>query len=97
MMYRLDENREPVLEPDLIAWGDWFEAADRSVARTRVGEAVVSTVFLGIDHQFGLGPPTLFETLILGGLGDGEGERYHTWADAEAGHARWVAAIGGAS
>lgn len=34
---------------------------------------VVSTVFLGIDHSFGFGPPLLFETMVFRsrrGLGD---------------------------
>ena len=32
----------------------------------------ISTVFLGIDHNFNLeGPPLLFETMIFGGIKDG--------------------------
>lgn len=50
----------------------------------------ISTVFLGLDHSFGDGPPMLFETMIFGGSLDGEQERYSTWDEAEAGHKRWV-------
>jgi hypothetical protein len=68
----------------------------RIVAKTRVGESEVSTVFLGIDHQFGEGPPLLFETMVFGGDGmDGHTRRYTTWAEAEAGHAEVVKEIGG--
>src|SRR4051794_39297838 len=59
---------------------------------------VVSTVFLGIDHNFGFGPdkdPLLFETMIFGGderseFGESYCERYHTWGEAEAGHTQAV-------
>ena len=50
----------------------------------------VSTVFLGINHAFNDGPPVLWETLVF--MPDGEdGERYTSYEDAEAGHARYVA------
>jgi hypothetical protein len=58
-----------------------------------VGEARVSTVWLGIDHRgFGDGPPLIFETMIFGG----EYEfcaRYSTEERAVEGHARVVAAL----
>lgn len=51
----------------------------------------VSTVFLALDHRFsGDGPPIVFETMVFGGPFDQEQERYCTWVEAEAGHARWV-------
>lgn len=55
----------PVPEPDLLTWAAWFEAADRHVADTRHEFFRVSTVFLGLDHQFGKGPPILFETMVF--------------------------------
>jgi hypothetical protein len=68
-------------------------AEERRVARTQIGPEVhVSTVFLGLDHQHGVGgPPILFETMIFG-LEEEEDyqERYATWDEAEAGHARAV-------
>ena len=82
----------PVPCADLLAWAQWFEnAAARRVAQTKIGGARVSTVFLGIDHRHsGNGPPILFETMIFGGARDGWQERYATWDDAQAGHARAV-------
>ena len=50
----------------------------------------VSTVFLMIDHQFGGGPPLLYETMIFGGAHDQEQWRYSTRDAALAGHARAV-------
>jgi hypothetical protein len=66
--YVLDENHDPVLEPDVLKAGLFFEDfSKRCVAQHQVGESHVSTVFLGIDHDFSSsGPPLLFETLIEG-------------------------------
>ena len=58
---------------------------------------MVSTVFLGIDHQHDDGPPHLFETLVFGGPMDDAMERYSTWADAEAGHVAMVERVRDAS
>lgn len=64
-----------------------METADRKVRWTDLPNGVsVSTVFLGMDHSFGGGPPLLFETMIFGGNHDRYHERYSTWAEAEAGH-----------
>ena len=77
-------------EPNLFAWGEWFEKANRRVARDKIGQAVVSTVFLGLDHNHNAaGDPLLFETMILfDGCIDEYCERYATWYDAEDGHKR---------
>lgn len=83
-----------VLEPDhsvrpaeLMEWAHFFgDMAKRRVALDRVGDASVSTVFLGLDHSFGRGPPLIFETLILGGPHDQDMWRYSTWDEAVAGH-----------
>jgi hypothetical protein len=50
----------------------------------------VSTVFLGVDHSFGEGPPLIFETLVFGGPLDQEMERYSTMEQALAGHEAMV-------
>jgi hypothetical protein len=76
---------------DLMEWARWLENAkgDRIVAKTKVGDAEVSTVFLGLDHRFGDdGPPLIFETMVFGGIHDQDMERYSTWEEAEAGHKR---------
>jgi len=81
---------EPVLATDIIHWATWFEKAstnkERTVAKDKIGEAVVSTVFLGIDHSWDGGPPVLWETMIFGGKHDDYQERYSSLKDAEAGH-----------
>jgi len=72
---------------DLMEWVQWFETANRQVAKTAINDDVkVSTVFLGLDHSFGDGPPLLFETMIFGGEHDQYQERFETWEQAEVGH-----------
>lgn len=87
MQYILD-GKTPVLEPDLIKWGMWLESGNRHVGDDTLttGERV-STVFLGVDHQFGDGPPLLFESMVFNSdRFDGDMIRYSTWEEAEAGH-----------
>jgi hypothetical protein len=85
------KDHEPVQVDDLVEWGRWFEVANRRVGVDKVGSDVeVSTVFLGLDHNFCGGPPLLFETMIFGGPLDGEQERYSTWEEAENGHKAMV-------
>lgn len=74
---------------EMLEWARWFEKAreERIVAKTDVGNAYVSTVFLGSDHQWGDGPPLIFETLIFGGVHDQDMWRCSTWEEAEQQHA----------
>ena len=49
-------------------WGRAMQADPdgRRVGRTEVGEHLVSTVWLGLDHSYDLdGPPLIFETMIF--------------------------------
>jgi hypothetical protein len=76
---------------DFQTWARDFEkGTDRHVALTKLDGAEVSTVFLGLNHRFGDGPPLVFETMVFGGVCDQEQKRYSTWAEAEAGHAAMV-------
>jgi hypothetical protein len=90
-MYILN-GHAPVLERDMIAWGRWKATANVHVALTEQYGVKISTVFLGIDHNFfGESLPILFETMVFGGPMDGEQRRYSTWDEAELGHATIVA------
>ena len=92
--YTLDEKGTPVHEPDMMTWARWFESADRKVAKETIGEAEVSTVFLGLDHNWGDGPPILWETMVFGGPLDQEQERCSgSREQAEAMHAEMVAKV----
>jgi hypothetical protein len=68
--YVLDEQGEPVPEPDIVQWGQWlqtaFKTGSRHLAKDTVDPYWVSTIFLGLDHGFGDGAPVLWETIIFG-------------------------------
>ena len=83
--YILD-GHTPVICNNLMEWAEWMEKGDRVVAKTNIGEVRVSTVFLGIDHNYLGDKPLLFETMIFGGKYDEEMQRYSTWDEAEKGH-----------
>jgi hypothetical protein len=82
--YKLDGDVLVSIKAEEVEWSNRWQLRDA------VGDAVVSTVFIALDHAFGNGPPVLFETLIFGGPLADEGERYCTKAEAEAGHAKWI-------
>lgn len=93
--YILDENGEPQPEPDLMKWGLWFEDIEkRRVAWTEIEGVNVSTIFLGLDHNFSDGgPPILWESYVMGGDLDGEMRRYSSRAEALKGHDEIVEAV----
>ena len=81
-----------------MEWAKFFENdEDRRVDRTEFPDGTsVSTVFLALDHQFGDGPPLLFETMIFKGK-SGESdycERCSTWDEAVEMHKRAVYMVG---
>ncbi len=82
--YVLNKNGKPKVETDLLKWAMWMEKAGET--RRVALDAGVSTVFLGVDHQRGDGPPLLWETLCP----DNYMERYSSEEDARAGHVRLV-------
>ena len=93
--YILTPKTHKIKVVDLITWAKWFETAEkeRRVAQNFIGDVHVSTVFLGLDYNWGTGKPLLFETMIFGGERDGETERYATWNEAEKGHKKIVASL----
>jgi hypothetical protein len=88
LWYILDENGEPKPVTDLMEWARWKVAnpTAHEIGYDIIGDASVSTVFLGVNHQHGDGPPLVFETMIFGGALDRHGRRYSTLKDARSGH-----------
>jgi len=79
-----------VVPCDSDEWARNFER-DRRVARTDVAEGIhVSTVFLGLNHWWTGSGDFWFESMTFGGPTDQDMDRYPTWDEAEAGHARMV-------
>ena len=50
---------------NILQFGVFMEQQNRQVAHEHVGPYLISTVFLGVDHAFGGGPPILFETMTF--------------------------------
>lgn len=73
-------------------WGELHsDMSYKRVAETAVGPYWISTVWLGMDHRWGQGPPLIFETMVFAPdevtLGpEIECRRYSTEAEALAGH-----------
>jgi hypothetical protein len=75
----------------LMEWAEQCgDPAARTIARSSVMDAQVSTVFIGIDIGVYESPPLLFETRIFGGHYGGWQRRHATRAEAEAEHQRVV-------
>ena len=68
-------------------WLELFDSEYGALAMDTVGGAEVSTVWLGLDHNFlGDGPPLIFETRVFGSVLDGYTRRHPDKATALAGH-----------
>jgi hypothetical protein len=81
----------PILCGDVPEWTRQFQTANRVVAKTRIGNVRISTVFLGIDFNSGDGPPLLFETMIFGSPRYAQYQiRCSTWKQAKKQHAEAV-------
>lgn len=94
MIVYILEGPDPVPCDDIVKWAEWFEThyEERRVGLTEKRGVYVSTVFLGIDHNFGFaGEPVLFETMVFKKGKEVHQERYRNWGEAEAGHHRNVA------
>lgn len=92
--YILGPDHRVVPVDDVLIWGRMLDerAEWRQVAHTELPNGYyVSTVFLGLGHNFcDNGPPLLFETMTFPSDDRQLQGRYATWAEAEAGHAAIV-------
>lgn len=88
--YKLDKEKN-VVPCTLEEWGKMFEK-NRTVKLTKLENGtLVSTVFLGIDHNFGEGDPLVFESMVFSLEKEKLDQiRYSTYKEAEEGHIRLV-------
>lgn len=86
-MYIL-QDKVPVVISDPQIWGEFMETQDRIIKKTEFGDIHISTVFIGLNHSLDGSKILLFETLVFQGPLDSEMERYSSWEEAEAGHAK---------
>jgi len=82
--------KKELVPVELLEWAKWFETTDRHVGNDTINGYRISTVFLGLDHNFGVGAPLLFETMVFGDDDEEDMERYATYEEAEEGHKRFV-------
>jgi len=101
-LYRLDDKNNAVMCKD---YNEYNDANKKRESRHVADEIIevdskkyrVSTVFLGIDHQYEAGgPPLVFETMVSP-LFNGDVQysdlycrRYSSWAEADQGHKETV-------
>ena len=72
-------------------WLKWNRTSNRRVALNEIDDITISTVFLGIDHNYNTnGLPILFETMIFGGSHDEECFRCSTLEEAKEYHKRAI-------
>lgn len=86
-LYILSSNHDIIRCYDEKIWLKWFEYSNKTICTTTDKGITVSTVFLGIDHNFSKGLPILFETMIF--RDDDEYEliqRHSTYEEAKIGH-----------
>ncbi len=102
LFYYLNEDHS-VTECSVEQWSDQYEKMARTdtkhVAEDIVNECLVSTVWLGANHNYFGGEPLLFETMVFQGAGSNDiyCERYSTWEQAVEGHEKtiqWVKELG---
>jgi hypothetical protein len=93
-MYWILRGHQPVPAKDVLEWGEFFEdmtkrrVAEDTIEQPGSDPVRVSTVFLGIDHNWSdNGLPLLFESMVFGGPLNELMVRYSTWNEAIAGHA----------
>jgi hypothetical protein len=92
--YRRDGTAYPDGQYGLFQWAKDQQNHQYKVVRqeTLPNGYWVSTVWLGLNHNFGEGPPLIFETMVTNPAGDWEDyqERYSTEQEAMEGHKRTV-------
>lgn len=79
-------------------WATVMDRKTRTVGKTTLPNGNrVSTVFLGLDHQWGEGQPLLFETMLFpsDSFTEEDMDRYSTYEEAVEGHWRMVERYGG--
>lgn len=88
-MYYILEGKTPIKVDDVVLWAQHSSEnyKSRIVNNTNIGDARVSTIFLGVDHNhYAGGEPVLFETMVFGGEYNRYQRKYSTWDEAEKGH-----------
>lgn len=84
--YILDDNYN-IVKASIEEWAIFFGTKNRFLRKDSKDNIWISTVFLGLDHNFGdPGPPILFESMSFQGDRELDCFRYATYKEAIEGH-----------
>jgi hypothetical protein len=87
--YLLDKDKKPYQVSLQESYKVYKDPDMKITKQDKIGDILVSTVFLSMDHGRDKNqPPVLWETMIFGGEHDLYQERYSSHEDALAGHQR---------
>jgi hypothetical protein len=83
---------------DTLEWAKLFEDKEyKRIAETTIGKHWISTVWLGLDHNYDGGKPLIFETMVFLKNKNGKTiksdldmDRYSTLEEAKDGHIKMV-------
>ena len=85
-----DKENKPI---NLIEWMKLFDDIEyKRIDLTKFNRVEISTVWLGLNHNFGTGQPLIFETMVFkeNDYKDIDMERYSTLVEAKKGHKKMV-------
>ena len=89
------KNKEIYGTDDIKIWGEMRKenSKEETIGRDEICGCLISTVFLGINHNHSNGLPILFETMVFSEEHkelDERQERYCSWQEAKEGHEKMV-------
>lgn len=93
-LYRRDGTPyEGTREEQILAWGHDFKDMSIKIVKqdTLPNGLFISTVWLGLDHSWGSGPPLIFESMVFNNnFNELDMRRYSAENEALAGHCELV-------
>ncbi|NOI89395.1 hypothetical protein F0235_02930 [Vibrio splendidus] len=93
MLHVLDKRKE-VIQATQEEYEAWLRESGNglgcALAVDRIGEVLISTAFLSLDHRTDGYTPEFFETIIFSGNKIKLHNRYPTWEIAKSGHQQLV-------
>jgi len=93
LYYKLDENEEPV--PVQVHEWATDDLEKHIIGRDTEGNTLVSTIFLGVDHDPAGDKPMLWETMVFHGRTAEYQKRYSSAKEARKGHGEVVKKVFG--
>lgn len=94
--YYILNDKGEVESTTIDQWGIWMNNPNNVIIKQEyIGNAFISTVFLGISYGVVMGKPLFYETMIFGGEHDSYQVKYTSKEEALEGHKKAVALVKG--